>query len=189
MSGVRTCALPCPGRRPRRAARRGAATSRRILDAAAEEFTERVIAAARTDKARFHAYFGSKEGLFDVAIADRVGLTTEAVPSDVEGLPGWAVGVYDQNLCRPDLVRLERHPTGLWSDSTAQHEPKLTAETQAAGRLRGGDPFDLMVLLIGMACAWSPAGGLCTATADEPPAEHDRRRALLRGCVARAVAP
>ncbi|WP_256862124.1 hypothetical protein [Microbispora sp. GKU 823] len=40
-----------------------------------------------------------------------------------------------------------------------------------------------------MACAWSPASGFYAATADEPAADHDRRRALLRECVARAVAP
>jgi hypothetical protein len=40
-----------------------------------------------------------------------------------------------------------------------------------------------------MACAWSPASGIYTATADEPDASHQRRRALLRDCVERAVAP
>jgi hypothetical protein len=40
-----------------------------------------------------------------------------------------------------------------------------------------------------MALAWSPASSVYAATADEPAAEHDRRRALLRDCVERAVAP
>ncbi len=184
---------------------RGAATSRRILDAAAEEFSERgiagarierIIAAARTNKAQLYSYFGSKEGLFDAVIADSVSRTTQAIPFDANDLAGWAVGIYDQNLSRPDLVRLitwirlERRPAGLWFDG-ADHEWKLSAiaEAQAAGRLRAGDPFDLMVLVIAMASAWSPASGVYTATAGEPAADHDRRRSLLRACVASAVAP
>lgn len=184
---------------------RGAATSRRILDAATEEFAqrgiagariERIISAARTNKAQLYGYFGSKEGLFDAVVADCVGRTTDAVPFDVDDLAGWAVRLYDQNLRESNLVRLiawvrlERRPTGRWFDSS-EHEPKLAAiaRVQTEGRLRQGDPFDLLVLIIAMACAWSPASGVYTATADEPAAEHDRRRALLRDCVARVVAP
>ncbi len=185
--------------------RRGSATSRRILDAAAEEFAqrgiagarvERITAAARTNKAQLYSYFGSKDGLFDAVIADRVRDSTAAIPFDADDLAGWAVRLYDQGLHQPELVRLiawtrlERRPSGRWFDGS-EHIPKLAAiaEAQAAGRLRAGDPFDLIVLVIAMASAWGPASSVYTATADEPAAEHDRRRALLRDCVARAVAP
>ena len=69
--------------------------------------------------------------------------------------------------------------------------PKLTAvaQAQAAGRLRPADPFDLLAIVVAMASAWSSASGVYAATADEPAAGHDRRRALLRDCVERAVAP
>jgi AcrR family transcriptional regulator len=184
---------------------RGTATSQRILDAAAGEFAERgiagarvdrIITAARTNKAQLYGYFGSKDGLFDAVIADRVGRITDAVPFDVNDLAGWAVALYDENLRRPDLVRLitwvrlERRPAGLIFGRVG-HDPKLAAiaRAQAAGRLRPGDPFDLVTLVIAMACAWSPASGIYAATADEPAADHDRRRALLRDCVERAVAP
>ena len=185
---------------------RGAATSRRILDAAAEEFSERgiagarierVLAAAHTNKAQLYGYFGSKEGLFDAVIADRVGWSTRAVPFDAADLAGWAVSVYDQVLHQPDLVRLitwlrlERRPAGLWFDNPEDYKTKLAAiaEAQAAGRLRAGDPFDLLALVLAMACAWSPASGIYVATADEPAAAHERRRAMLRACVRSAVAP
>jgi Tetracyclin repressor-like, C-terminal domain len=55
--------------------------------------------------------------------------------------------------------------------------------------VRPGDPSDLMVLVIAMASAWSPASGVYAASSDEPEADHERRRALLRDCVQRAVAP
>jgi AcrR family transcriptional regulator len=184
---------------------RGAATSRRILDAAAEEFAERgiagaridrVIAAAQTNKAQLYSYFGSKDGLFDAVIADRADRLLGIIPFDANDLPGWAVGIYDENLRHPDLVRLiawlrlERRPVGRLTDA-ADDERKLAAiaAAQAAGRLRPGDPFDLFALVLAMACTWSPASSFYTATADEPASEHERRRALLRDCVQRAVAP
>lgn len=184
---------------------RGTATRQRMLDAATEEFAQhgiagaridRITAAARTNKAQLYAYFGSKDGLFDAVIADAVDRSTSEIPFDVDDLPGWAVGLYDQHLRQPDLVRLiawtrlERHPRGLWFDG-ARHASKLSAiaDAQAAGRLRTGDPFNLLTLVIAMAGAWSPSSGVYAASADEPAADHDRRRDLLRDCVARAVAP
>jgi AcrR family transcriptional regulator len=184
---------------------RGAATSRRILDAATEEFAargiagariDRIIATARTNKAQLYGYFGSKDELFDAVVADSVDRITNAVPFDVDDVAAWAVGLYDENLRHPELVRLtawvrlERRPAGLLF-SSYDDEPKRTAvaKAQAAGQLRPGDPFDLLTLVIGMACAWSPASGIYTATADEPEASHQRRRALLRDCVERALAP
>jgi AcrR family transcriptional regulator len=185
--------------------RRGVATSRRIIDAAAEEFAQRgiagaridrIVAAAQTNKAQLYGYFGSKDGLVDAVIADRVERSTNAVPFDPDDLPGWAVAIYDQNLREPELarliawIRLERHPTGLWIDR-ARHEHKLTAiaRAQAQGRVRPADPFDLLTLVISMANAWSPASSVYTATAGEPAGDHDRRRALLRDSVVRALAP
>lgn len=183
---------------------RGTATRQRILEAAAEEFAERgiagarvdrIVAAARTNKAQLYGYFGSKDGLFDAVIADRADRVIGAVPFDADDLPGWAVGMYDENLRHPDLVRLitwlrlERRPTGRLSDNS-DDKPKLEAiaRAQAAGRVRPGDPFDLFALVLAMACTWSPASGFYTTTAAEPASEHDRRRALLRDCVRRAVA-
>ena len=106
-------------------------------------------------------------------MADCVDAFTNAVPFDVDDLAGWAVGLYDQNLRRPDLVRLvtwirlERRPAGLIAEA-AGHEPKLEAiaKAQAAGRIRRGDPLDLMALVIAMACTWSPASGIYTANRD-----------------------
>jgi len=158
---------------------------------------DRITSAANTNKAQLYAYFGNKEGLFDAVISDRVAQGVDAMPFTADDIPGWAVSIYDRSMKQPDLVRLiawtrlERRPTGLWLADTAPHEPKLAAiaQGQADGRIRAGDPFDILVLVIGMASAWSPASSVYTATTDEPAADHDRRRELLRDAVARAIAP
>jgi hypothetical protein len=87
-------------------------------------------------------------------------------------------------------TRLERRPAGfIFRDFNFEPKVAAVARAQAAGRLRPGDPFELLTLVAAMASAWSPASGVYTATADEPAADHDRRRALLRDCVQRVVAP
>ena len=184
---------------------RGEATLRRILDAATEEFAlrgiagarmERITSAARTNKAQLYSYFGSKEGLFDAVITDRIDHAVSAVPFDVDDLPAFAVAQYEENLRHPNLVRLitwtrlERRPTGLWFD-TPRHEPKLTAIAQAQeqGRVRAGAPEDILIMIMGMAGAWSPASSVYTASQSEPEALHERRREILRESVARLIAP
>lgn len=184
---------------------KGAATSRRILDAAAGEFAERgiagaridrITAAARTNKAQVYAYFGSKESLFDAVIADRASQLMSSVDFDAGDLPGWAVAMYDENLRNPRLVRLltwlrlERRPTGELADDT-DHAPKLAeiARAQAAGVVRDGPPFDLFALVLSMAFAWSAASVVHAASTADPARDHDRRRALLYECVRDATSP
>ncbi|MFJ8689730.1 TetR family transcriptional regulator [Micromonospora wenchangensis] len=184
---------------------KGAATSRRILDAAVVEFAERgiagaridrITAAARTNKAQVYGYFGNKDGLFDAVIADRADQLMSVVAFDADDLPASAVAMYDANLRDPQLVRLltwlrlERQPTGSLGRA-ADHESKLAgiARAQAAGRVRPGDPFDLFTLVLSMAFAWSAASIMHAATADEPDEDHERRRRLLAACVRDAVSP
>ncbi|GAA3664023.1 TetR/AcrR family transcriptional regulator [Microbacterium marinilacus] len=184
---------------------RGTATRRRILDVAADEFAERGIAgarieritrAARTNKAQVYGYFGSKDGLFDAVVSDSIDRLTTIAPFEGADLAGWAVRLYDEYLRQPELIRLttwirlERRPTGRLFDD-ADHAAKLTAieEAQAAGRIRAGDPFELLTLVIGMSCAWSPASGVYAAGLDETAAVHTRRRELLRESVTRVLAP
>src|SRR5690606_21280351 len=94
---------------------RGAATRRRIVEAATEEFArhgiagariERIVAAARTNKAQLYGYFGSKEGLFDAVFRESLERIVTVVPIDATDLADWAVRLYDEYLRRPDLIRL-----------------------------------------------------------------------------------
>ncbi|SER05074.1 transcriptional regulator, TetR family [Lentzea xinjiangensis] len=186
---------------------RGEATRQRILDVATQEFArygiagariERVVAAARTNKAQLYAYFGNKEGLFDAIFLGSLDRIVNVVPIDATDLAEWAVRLYDEYLARPDLIRLatwarlERRPTGyLVAESERRDDAKLRAiaEAQAAGLVRAGDPFDLMAMVIAMSMAWSPVSNVYATTAGEPAEDHERRRTLLRESVRRVVAP
>ncbi|SDG68435.1 transcriptional regulator, TetR family [Lentzea fradiae] len=186
---------------------RGEATRQRIIDVATAEFAEhgiagarveRVVAAARTNKAQLYAYFGSKDGLFDAIFFGSLDRIVNVVPIDATDLAGWAVRLYDEYLRRPDLIRLatwarlERRPAGLLVAETDRRDDaklRAIADAQQAGLVRDGDPFDIMALVIAMSMAWSPVSNVYAATADEPAEEHERRRALLRDTVLRAVAP
>jgi AcrR family transcriptional regulator len=185
---------------------RGAATYQRILDAATEEFAqhgiagariERIVTAARTNKAQLYAYFGDKERLFDAIFLSSLERITNVVPIDADDLADWAVRLYDEYLRRPDLIRLatwtrlERRPAGHLVENHQHHDDrKLTAiaKAQAAGRVRAGDPFDIMAMVIAMSMAWSPVSNVYAASSQEPKDIHDQRRALLRDCVRRATA-
>lgn len=185
---------------------RGAATYQRILDAATEEFAqhgiagariERIVTAARTNKAQLYAYFGDKERLFDAIFLGSLERITDVVPIDADDLADWAVRLYDEYLRRPDLIRLatwtrlERRPVGHLVETHQYYDDrKLTAiaEAQAAGRVRAGDPFDIMAVVIAMSMAWSPVSNVYAASSQEPDDVHDQRRALLRGCVRSATA-
>src|ERR1700712_1841605 len=107
--------------------RDGQATRRRILEAAAAEFSafgiagarvERIAVAAKANKAQLYAYFGNKDQLFDAVWADRVKLVLAVVPLEDDDLVRYAVDLYDAFVDRPELirlgtwVRLERTPTG-----------------------------------------------------------------------------
>ena len=181
---------------------RGAATSQRILDAAAAEFADRgiagaridrIIAAARTNKAQLYGYFGSKDGLFDAVIADRSDRLLSVIPFDANDLPGWAVGVYDENLRHPELVRLitwlrlERHPE---AGCPTRPTTRSSWPPSPGPRPRAGSAPATRPTCSPWSWPWPAPGHRPAASTPPPPAnpasDHDRRRALLRDCVERA---
>ena len=186
---------------------RGAATRKRILEAATVEFAqygiagarvERIIRTARTNKAQLYSYFGSKDGLFDAIFVASLERIVTVVPIDGMDLADWAVRLYDEYLRRPDLIRLatwmrlERRPTGhLVDESDRLDDPKLRAisDAQTAGTVRAGDPFDLMAMVIAMSMAWSPVSNVYAANSQEDSVLHEQRRTLLRESVQRVIAP
>jgi AcrR family transcriptional regulator len=182
------------------------ASRRRLLDAGAVEFAEYGIAGARVDrisaearvsKAQLYAYYGSKEALFDAVLFDRVAVILGEVPLTAGDLPGYAVRLYDAYLTDPRMVRLatwarlERTPVGhLFSAADEVPKVRAVAEAQRDGLVNAAlPPEDVHTMVIALAMTWSPASITFTATADDPAADHDRRRAALAEVVRRAFAP
>ncbi|MFE3824326.1 TetR family transcriptional regulator [Streptomyces sp. NPDC059092] len=182
------------------------ATRRRLLDAATADFAahgvagarvDRISAAAGVNKAQLYAYFGDKLALFDAVFRAHADAVVDAVPFTADDLPGYAVGLYDASVRRPELVRLVTWARleGVTTENRGIHTPAGAAKLRAIGEAqRDGlvvasvDPQDALALVISMALTWSSAG-LSGATAeDAPPAEHERRRRALAEVVSRAFA-
>jgi AcrR family transcriptional regulator len=96
-------------------ARDAAASRRRILDAATEEFSAYGLAGARVariaEKANIntrmiYAYFGSKDGLFDAVLEHHVLAAQKSVTLDPTDVPSYAEQVFDAYRSQPHLVRL-----------------------------------------------------------------------------------
>ena len=111
--------------------RDSAATRRRLLLAAHEEFTARGIAGARVDriasaananKAQIYHYFGHKDGLFDAVLERSTDEAVGAVPIDADDLPGYAARLFDYHFDHPQLLRLV-----TW----ARLEGRTTSTTEA----------------------------------------------------------
>ncbi len=186
----------------------GAATRRRLLDAAAREFARYGIAGARVDriaaeapanKAQIYTWFVSKDGLFDAVFREHLDLIVELVPFDADDLPGYATRLYDAYLRRPEVVllavraRLERMPTGdLLVDASEDVARKLAAieAAQAAGVIDPAlPPREVYSLVIAMSMAWSPASVTTAAAVGDDEATHAARRAALAAAVRGAFAP
>lgn len=174
-------------------------TRRRILAAAygiAGARVDRIAATTPINKSQIYSYFGSKDKLFDAVFAARVDADVDTVPFDADDLPGYAVRLYDMYLKDPCLVRLlswarlERTPTG----ALFAHLPNRDADVLQAisdGQARGilvddVGAEDLWSMLIALASTWAQNAIVHTATGDDSPEDHSRRRAALRVAVGRA---
>jgi AcrR family transcriptional regulator len=187
--------------------RDAAATRRRLLAAATEEFVvhgfagarvDRIATAARANKSQLYATFGSKAGLFDAVLTDNVDRLVDAAPLDADDLPAYALSLYDAYLEQPEMVRLaawerlERRPAGvLFGDGEPVDQGKLQAiaDAQAAGRVTSAmAPEDVHSLVIAMAATWSATSITTAADRDDSDAVHDRRRQALADAVRGAFA-
>lgn len=194
--------------RPARSTRKSDATRSRLLDAATADFAAHGIAGARVDriaaaaginKAQLYAYFGDKLSLFGAVYRLHAYAVVGSVPFTADDLPGYAVGLYDASVERPELVRLT-----TWArlegvvtddlvagDSSVAAKLRAIAEAQRSGTVSAAmEPRDVLALVLAMALAWSPAGPSATATtSDTPPSDHVRRKRALREAVSGAFAP
>jgi AcrR family transcriptional regulator len=185
------------------------ATKERLLMAAVDEFAHRGLAGARIDriaeradanKRLIYAYFGSKDDLFDAALARTLGVLTETVPFTPEDLPGYAGALFDQLVDQPKVLRLATwrnfERAAASGPERASYASKVAAikTAQRAGAVDAAIPAaDLLVMLMSLVTSWlsAPAalrelGGGADPMGARRLKQH--RQALVQ-VVARAVTP
>jgi AcrR family transcriptional regulator len=177
--------------------RTSAATRSRLIGAAIAEFAEHGLAGARVDriasaaaanKRAIYDYFTSKEGLFDAALLRVIGDLNDAVPLR-EDLPRYAAELFDYLMAHPEAVRmiawrrLERPQAGPGL-SDAFTEQVMAVRDQSDPAAIG--PADLVILVIGLANAWSLSASDLLPAAGQDPADP-RRIALHRAAVIEAA--
>jgi AcrR family transcriptional regulator len=177
------------------------ATKAKFLDAAFAEFVEHGLAGARVDrisaaaganKQAIYAYFGSKEGLFEAVITERLGLLLTAVPMTADDLPGYAGAMFDYLLENPGYMRLllwkllERSDAS--TDEVDAYRNKLQ-QIELALHLDNEkwSAIDVLLLVLSAAEAWAMSA---PAIRDLDPNAGDEadRRVRHRGALVAAVA-
>jgi AcrR family transcriptional regulator len=155
---------------------RSTPTSEALLVAARREFAEhgmggarveRIAVAAGVNKQRIYGYFGSKERLFDLVVAQAVEDIMDAIPLGEDGdLGDHALKSIAHHLVSDDLARLLFWES-LWyrdrempmSDSRlAVYRRKVEAMSQLLGRAVDERTAAALFLLIGIA-SWVPIMG------------------------------
>jgi AcrR family transcriptional regulator len=182
------------------AAGRAEATRQRILDAAFAEFSTYGVAGARVDriaktagcnKNLIYIYFGSKEGLFDETLKQRLRLIYEDHPLTPANLPEFAGKTFDFAMANPDVIRLlvwtkldpgAAEPSARGEKVAAKME-RLRAAQQTGELTDAWDAGFLITFVMSLATAWVPAFPYGSAGLD-----HDRIRAQIVRAVAAVVA-
>jgi AcrR family transcriptional regulator len=161
------------------------ASQRRLLDAAANEFSERGLAGARVariaanakaNKQLIYAYFVDKDGLFNAVLDQRMQDMNEAIPLDPYDLPKWVLDQFDYIVAHPDLVRLGEwqqleRPEQVRCDLEADYAPFVdrVAKAQREGKVSTAfSALDLIVMLAGLAVSWYGAFAATQRKEGEP---------------------
>lgn len=144
---------------------------------------------AGANKQLIYAYFGSKEGLFDAALAAHLEYVLNAVPFDPYDLPGYVTAMFDFQAAHPDLVRLLRWHALERPGELARLEQTICstrrklaalAEARAAGKVDATlPPAELLAVVLAIAQAVDDLG--------TPP--DAVRRETLATAVRRLVTP
>ncbi|HET6154644.1 MAG TPA: TetR family transcriptional regulator [Marmoricola sp.] len=174
-----------------------AATRRRLLDAAYEEFAAHGLAGARVDqiaatasanKQAIYAYFGSKDDLFDAVLADRMSVLADAAPFTPDDLPGYAGALFDALNSSPEVLRLARWRSLERADvaptEVASHLEKARAARHALGIADDRTAVDVIELVVALASTWSTIpDGLRAVGRTSKAARQRAHRMLVVGAV------
>jgi len=176
-----------------------AATRTRLLDASYSEFASRGFAGARVDKIASQAgankqaiylYFGSKDGLFDAVLENRLGILADQVPYTSDNLPSYIGALFDHMVEHPELVRLTQWKFLERPEATEMEVRSHVSKAEALGSSLGinaSDGMDALMLALAMAQAWNTTSESVRLMGDPPQQRLQQHRAALLAAVAAIV--
>lgn len=191
---------------PRR--RDSAATKRRLLVAAADEFVARGVAGARVDriaaaaqanKRLIYDYFGDKDALFDAVLDSFTEQAVDAVPIDADDLPAYAGRLFDYHYDHPHLLRLV-----TWARLEGRTTPSTHQQRRASYRRRTAaienaqragtitaefKASQILDLVESLAVGWTTAARGVLASPRRLKAERAAHRDAITEAVRRIVQP
>lgn len=143
------------------------ATRARLLAAAYDEFVrvglagarvDRIAAAASANKQGIYAYFGSKEGLFDAVLGDRLRVLADVVPFRPDDLPGYTGALFDELTADPGLQRLTQWKMLERPGASEQERDAHLSKAGALAEHHGvglATAMDAMMVALAAAQSWS----------------------------------
>jgi AcrR family transcriptional regulator len=188
--------------------RDSAATRRRLLQAAHDEFSAHGIAGARVDrigsaatanKAQIYHYFGDKDGLFDAVLESFTEEAVDAVPIDADDLPGYAARLFDYHFDHPQLLRLVtwarlegRTTPSTQARRTSSYQRRADAiqNGQREGRVSNSfSPSQILDMIESLAVGWTTTARGLLADRRKLNRERLAYRAGIAEAVSRIVRP
>ncbi|MFC9083817.1 TetR family transcriptional regulator [Streptomyces sp. NPDC057062] len=173
------------------------ATKAQILRAALSEFAEhgnaggrieRIAKAAGTNVRMIYAYYGSKDKLFEAALAKAITSMAAAVPPRPDDLAAWAGDLFDYHRREPTTLRINMWAQLERPQSASEPMESYLAKTTAVSATESAPltAVDLLVLIYAVSQAWylTPVG-LLRADGRDP--EDPKRVAAHREAVVTAV--
>lgn len=188
-----------------------AQTTRRIFDAAVQEFAAEGIAGARVDriaqradsnKALIYSYFGNKEQLFATVLQSRLTDLAEAVELRPDRVGDYIGDLFDFMTSNPDVLRLVQHEVCHFALDQIPHrgprkehyDEKVAAvrSAQAAGNVDSDLDASFVVMTLISLVSWFVAAPQITDMVVGDPTDPNLRRryrAHLVEMAARMIAP
>jgi AcrR family transcriptional regulator len=200
---VRSGTVPTdpPAAKPRRDS---AATKRRLLAAATDEFASHGIAGARVDriassaqanKRLIYDYFGDKDGLFDAVLAAHMEQIIGAVPMHATDMSAYAGDLFDYMVGHPDLLRLvtwarleERLGPVAQARSMQSYQRRLAVieDAQRAGHVTARlTPTQILVLVESIAVGWVLTASEFLSRSDDDSSDRQALRGIIVDSVRR----
>jgi AcrR family transcriptional regulator len=193
--------IDSPRAKPRRDS---AATKRRLLAAATDEFASRGVAGARVDriaasaqanKRLIYDYFGDKDGLFDAVLDAHMEQITGAVPMHATDPSAYAGELFDYMVGHLDLLRLV-----TWARLEGRLGPVAQARSMQSYRRRLATiedaqrdghvtarltPAQILVLIESIAVGWIVTTSEFLSRGDDDSSDRQALRGIIVDSVRR----